>query len=121
MSQEYNNSTAGAAGCTYSRLANIYSGQNLNKIVNQGTYIVPKLCPNGPIGSSYPPKYDTLSHGQKYLCGGHFDVKGAYPMADCASCNVDYVQRPCTGNIAGQCNSASVEGYRRKRNGFKLW
>ena len=109
--RDYQGPTVGQAGCTYSRLGNVYSGQMAGRNVEQNTYVVPKLCSNGP-GPSYPPKYNTLSHGQAYQCGGYFNVKGAYPFADCASCKADYVQRPCKGNI--NC-SASVEGYRGRR------
>lgn len=108
--RDYQGPTVGQAGCTYSRLGNIYSGQTAGKNVAQNNYLVPKLCPNGA-GPNYPPKYDTLSHGQQYQCGGYFNVQGAYPLADCKSCNVEYVQRPCKDNI--NCN-ASVEGYRNR-------
>ena len=50
-----------------------------------GSYIVPKLCPDGA-APNYPPRCDTFTHGQNYLCGGYFSMQGAYPLADCTSC-----------------------------------
>lgn len=115
MSQyrEYSNVTSNQAGCTYSSLGSTYNGLFAgNEIASQANYTVPKLCMNGP-GATYPPTYNTLSHGQDYLCGGYFSMKGAYPLATCDSCNVEYIQRPCAGNILNQCNPspATKEGF----------
>lgn len=106
MSQQYRDylgSAVGQQGCTYSRLGNIYAGQSQadDGAPAMNTYIVPKLCPNGP-APNYPPRYDTLSHGANYLCGGYFSVKNAYPTANCGPCNAEYVDRPCRGFIS--CN-----------------
>jgi len=82
-------------------------------------YVVPKLCPNGP-APNYPPAYNTLSHGQDYMCGGYFSMKGAYPGASCKSCNATYIKRPCAGSMMNQCTAPapapvvqkpSTEGY----------
>lgn len=112
--REYQAPIVGQARCTYSNLRNIYMGQQADGVVpSQSEYIVPKLCPNGA-GPNYPPRYDTLSHGQNYLCGGYFSLKGAYPYATCTSCQSDYVKRPCSGNIYGVCsnkNGGNKEGY----------
>jgi hypothetical protein len=106
----YNGSTVNQTGCTYSRLGSIYSGMSAGQDVKQDMYIVPKLCPDGP-GPSYPPQYDTLSHKQQYLCGGYFNVRGAYPFSDCSSCKAEYVQRPCKGVLS--CNVNVQAGSRR--------
>jgi hypothetical protein len=111
--REYQKPTVGQAGCTYSRLGNVYQGQMAGGAAAQNNYIVPKLCPNGP-GPNYPPKYDTLSHGQAYQCGGYFGLSGAYPFADCQNCQADYVQRPCKANINCAANASVSEGYRGK-------
>lgn len=114
--RDYQNPTVGQLGCTYSRLGNVYSGRSANgNVDSMANYVVPKFCPNGP-GPNYPPRYDTLSHGQAYNCGGYFDVSGAYPYADCTSCKAGFTTRPCKGNIAGACKPAApaTEGYRRR-------
>jgi hypothetical protein len=103
--KEYNNSTVGELGCTYSSLNRVYGGKMADgRVVRQQNYVVPKYCPNGP-GPNYPPRYDTLSHGGQNNCGGHFSMKGAYPYASCDSCVTPYpngqpfVERPCRGYI----------------------
>lgn len=84
---EYQQPTVGQDGCTYSSLGSTYSGQDASGLVADMTqYLVPKYCPNGP-SPNYPPRYDTLSHGQKYQCGGYFTLKSAFPQADCTSCS----------------------------------
>ncbi len=107
--RDYNAPTVGQAGCTYSRLGSIYSGQMAGAIPQDGSYLVPKYCPGGP-GPNYPPKYNTLSHGQDYMCGGYFNVTGAYPYADCTSCKTGFVSRPCKSTIDCQ----TVEGYKKE-------
>ncbi len=110
MSQyrEYSNVTTNQAGCTYSNLGSTYNGRFAgDQIQSQANYTVPKLCMNGN-RPNYPPTYNTLSHGQDYLCGGYFSMKGAYPEASCDSCNAEYVQRPCAGNILNQCNASQA-------------
>ncbi len=103
--------TVGQPKCTYSSLGSVYSGQMAGMVGAQGSYVVPQYCPSGP-GPNYPPKYNTLSHGQTYLCGGYFNVSGAYPYADCTSCKSNFVTRPCKGNI--DCATPAVEGFRRR-------
>jgi hypothetical protein len=111
QNREYQGLFTQRSGCTYSSLGNVCSGGGSNSfqvpLANQG-YVVPKFCPDGA-EPNYPPRYDTLSHGQKYQCGGYFNVSGAYPYATCSSCNSSFVNRPCNGNI--QCGNNIVEGY----------
>jgi hypothetical protein len=127
MSHEFNNRMANEASCTYSALGSIYSGLSADNVVpGQANYIVPKLCPNTP-SLNYPPNYNTLAHGQEYMCGGYFDIRKAYPEADCKSCNATYVARPCKGNIDAICNpppvvAPSSEGYiDREHHYAKRW
>lgn len=110
MSQyrDYSAPTVGQSRCSYSSLANVYSGRSAgNETMNMANYVVPKLCANGSQFGlpSYPPPYDTLSHGQQYACGGYFGFAGAYPFANCTSCKADYIQRPCKGDIFNQCGA----------------
>lgn len=114
MSQykDYQKPTVGQAGCTYSQLGNIYSGMSAEReSVKMADYIVPKFCPNGG-GPNYPPKYDALTHGKAYLCGGYFDVKSAYPYAGCNTCQSEFVKRPCKGTINQQCMNPKVNSYK---------
>lgn len=98
MSNEYQAPTVGQARCTYSNLGSIYGSRGATT-----QYTVPALCPNNPNAPSYPPRTDTLSHGQSAPgCGGYFSMKSAYPFADCTSCNAPYAQRPCAGLF--KCN-----------------
>lgn len=97
---EYQAPTVGQARCTYSNLASIF-GSNTSKA---GAYTVPALCPNNPNGPSYPPTINTFSHGQTTpSCGGYFSMKGAYPFANCTSCNASYTTKPCNGPFT-YCN-----------------
>lgn len=96
--KEYQRPMVGAKGCSYPRLGNIYGGAQATQ-----EYVVPKICANGP-GPHYPPRYDALSHGLQHSCGTYFDMKGAYPYADCTSCKTEYTTRSCGGKIA--CNSS---------------
>lgn len=118
MSQykDYTNPTVGNASCTYSKLASVYSGQMAGSHVpSSANYTVPKLCPNNGSGLSYPPRYDTLQHGNQASCGGYFHLNSAYPNATCNTCNAEYVQRPCAGNIHSACTPPSTkEGYRHR-------
>lgn len=109
--RDYQSPTVGQAGCTYSSLASTYSGKMASggAYAPMANYVVPKMCPSGP-GPQYPPAYNTFSHGQAYNCGGYFNIKGAYPYATCSSCQLSFTERPCQGNIRGQC-SGGVEGY----------
>lgn len=117
QTRDYQGAAVGQAGCTYSRLGNVYSGMMAGMDAKQDSYMVPKLCPSGP-GPNYPPKYDALSHGSNYLCGGYFNVQSAYPYSDCSSCKAEYVQRPCKGPMT-QCNAPQTqEGYAKPRRGF---
>lgn len=121
-SKEYQSSSVGEMGCTYSQLRN-YSkhlqlapqagdvASNLNQChadyaaqqaAPVGQYNVPKYCPSGP-GPNYPPAYDTLTHGGKGGCSGHFNMLAAYKHADCSGCHVQRTTRPCTGNIYAAC------------------
>lgn len=109
--KEYSAPTVGQNACTYSMLQNTYSGASADgRMPVQNTYVVPKLCPNGP-GPNYPPKYDALTHGVDKQCGGYFNILHAYPYADCERCNAPYVTRPCDGNIS--CGN-TVEQYYHK-------
>lgn len=123
--KDYQGLSVGQAGCTYASLRNTYgfaspasslaSSCNNNPAANMAyslgavqapkmsNYIVPKMCPNGP-GPNYPPRYDTLSHQQPYLCGGYFNITSAYPDANCTDCALTFTNRPCSGNIMNQCN-----------------
>lgn len=107
--REYQAPTVGQSGCTYSSLANTYAGKMAGReSAPMAMYVVPKLCAGGQ-GPQYPPAYNTFSHGQQYNCGGYFNIKGAYPFATCNSCKLDFTERPCKGNILGQC--ATKENY----------
>lgn len=87
----------------YNNLGQICQGQNLAPIVGvPSIYTVPKYCPSGP-GPNYPPKYDALSHGFGYQGQGYFDLKKAYPFADCVNCAATMVNRPCAGFVS-ECN-----------------
>ncbi len=108
--REYQGPTVGQVGCTYSKLGNISSGQMAGQTITQNSYLVPNYCSSGA-GPNYPPPYNTLSHGQAYNCGGYFNIKGAYPYADCVNCATNFVQRPCTGSIS----CGTKEGYRRRK------
>jgi hypothetical protein len=103
MNKEFQQTSfVGQNACTYSQLAGVY-GANTPAA---GQYTVPLLCPNSKSGPSYPPRHDTFSHGLTTpICGGYFNLKSAYPFADCTSCNAPYIQKPCNGKI-------SCEGYR---------
>ncbi len=89
----------------YNRLNQIWSGQMVSDQVNvkRGTYTVPKICPQGE-GPHYPPSYSTLHHDldESHRHGVYFNMKGAYPFADCESCKVSMTERPCLGHI--DCN-----------------
>lgn len=115
--REYQAPTVGSSGCTYSSLNKSYGLHSAPsaQVSSMANYTVPQYLPNGA-GPNYPPKYNTLSHGQEYVCGGYFNMQGAYPYASCESCNVNYVQRPCNGNLNGGSASAPVaESFRRRR------
>jgi len=143
MSQyrEYQNPMVGQASCSYSNLRSTYGPSgSFAEIPSMATYQVPKYCPGGP-APNYPPAYDTLSHGGKGGCGGYFNLKSAFPDANCSSClgkpfakyqnNMGYntasnipatalgqfVPRACASNVVNACSSGpSVsEGYRRRR------
>jgi hypothetical protein len=92
-------STVGESGCSYSSLNRTYGVGVSSQVASMANYTVPEYLPNNQNGPSYPPRYDTLSHGNDYLCGGYFSMKSAYPHASCESCNVNYVSRPCDGNL----------------------
>ena len=112
--RDYNAPTVGQSGCSYSSLNKTYGLHSSNQNVpSMAKYTVPQYLPNGS-GPNYPPKYNTLSHGQDYVCGGYFNMQGAYPHASCDSCNVNYVQRPCAGRLSQQPKTSS-EGFRRRR------
>ena len=97
---EYQAPMVGQSKCTYSNLSTTY-GSN----VSTNNYTVPLLCPNSATtGASYPPRPDTFSHGQSMpSCTGYFSMKSAYPEANCESCSIQYVQRPCQGKF--QCGN----------------
>lgn len=93
----------------YNRLNQIWSGEMASNVLSSksGSYTVPKLCPQGD-GPHYPPKYNTLHHGldESKRHGGYFNLTHAYPYADCESCKVTTVERPCLGQIP--CNGAAA-------------
>lgn len=109
MSKEYNGTSISQSSCTYKRMQDVYPPSDAKIIVSQGTYTVPQICPNSS-GLSYPPRPDTLTHGQSSSCGGYFNVKNAYPYASCDHCDETFVEKPCVGNI-----TCTKEGYRRRR------
>lgn len=90
----------------YNRLNQIWSGQMASEQValKRGIYTVPKICPEGKGVPLYPPSYSTLHHelDESHRHGGYFNLKGAYPFADCESCKVSMTERPCLGHI--DCN-----------------
>lgn len=94
---EYQAPIVGQAKCSYTSLNNIYGASS----ASAGQYTVPKLCPNSAsTGASYPPRVDTLTHGQKMpSCTGYFSMKSAYPEATCSSCDIQYVQKPCNASF----------------------
>jgi hypothetical protein len=140
MPIEYSKQTVGQNPCTYSHLRNMsgtpvlgpQSGMSYNTCekapgapdtrlfsnFNAGIYTVPLLCQNNDAYPDYPPKYDTLSHGSNYLCGGYFDMQKAYPRANCSSCDAPYTQRSCAGNIQEQCKQSSGIGASMARKGW---
>jgi hypothetical protein len=124
MSNDYNGVGSNLMGCTYSSLASTYGGktagsQNIDtEGIVYGEYTVPKLCPNGE-GPNYPPRYDTFSHGQSYLCGGYFNLKGAYPSAGCGDeCRVSDTKRTCNGKIS--CEAFQQAPVQKKKR-FSWW
>lgn len=98
QNREYQGHAVGHASCTYSQMKHLSAG-NAGQLSTPGHYVVPKYCPSGD-GAHYPPRHDTLSHGQSYMCGGYFNMKSAYPLAGCNSCKLSYTTRPCTGPIS---------------------
>ena len=87
MSQykDYTRPTVGQAGCSYSSLGHTYNNGLSGVVQPMNQYMVPDYCPDGP-GPNYPPRYDTLTHGQNGSCGGKFDLQTAYPYANCSTC-----------------------------------
>ena len=117
--QEYSAPSVGQAGCTYSSLDRTYTGSNQPfgvhaQVRNMNRYEVPDYRPDGP-GPNYPPRYDTLSHGQDAVCGGYFDMSKAYPYASCDSCQTQFVERPCDGNLPDVAPQSVSEGFRRRQ------
>jgi hypothetical protein len=99
--REYQAPAVGQQKCTYSNLRSTYQGQAAQgRSASMAQYVVPQLCPNGPTNYTYPPAYDTFSHGQQYTCGGYFGMKGAYPRANCTTCNAPYTKRDCRGRLS---------------------
>ncbi len=109
MSQhrEYQGKANAQQACSYSSLRNLKVPQAMGASVQDGSYQVPFVCPSGT-QTNYPPRIDTLSHGQAYTCGGYFQLKGAYQEP----CQDSMVARQCAGNIS--CTAAApvtVEKY----------
>lgn len=108
LTPEQNVANMGCLNAPGSNLPHILSQPSANVragYVNSpamSNYVVPKLCSDGP-GPNYPPRYDTFTHNQPYNCGGYFNLVGAYNYANCTDCAQQFVQRPCSGNIAGNC------------------
>jgi hypothetical protein len=103
--RDYTKPVVGQSGCSYSSLRNVWGSGN----EGLSNYTVPNLCPTGE-GPNYPPRYDTLTHGNKGgACGGYFHLKSAYPYAGCDTCSASYVNRSCTGDIT--CN---LEKYKHR-------
>lgn len=105
---EYRNPAVGASGDNYVSLRTYNYNSALDVPICDGipsmcNAVVPKYCPAGP-GPNYPPKYDTLHHGQKWPAhGGYFNVKAAYPYTDGCNCGTEFVVRPCDGFIDCPC------------------
>lgn len=110
MSQhrEYQGKANAQQACSYSSLRNLKVPQAMGASSQDGSYQVPFVCPSST-PTNYPPKSDTLSHGQAYTCGGYFQLKGAYQEP----CQDSMVSRACAGNI--DCSTApapvTVEKY----------
>ncbi len=103
---EYSHPTTNYAGCNYASLKNYNEGFGRGPVapVPTGTpsmavQTVPAYCPNNPVGTAYPPKYDTLQHGKPYNCGGYFGIMSAYPAAAGTKCATTFTNRPCAGFI----------------------
>lgn len=89
----------------YNRLNQIWDGKVAADVTRKvGSYTVPKLCPGAQDAPAYPPHYNTLSHGvdESKRVRGYFNLTGAYPFADCTTCKMSMVERPCLGQIP--CN-----------------
>lgn len=92
----------GSSGCTYTTLRNYNLGSIeaplCPQLPSMNVTTVPQYCPNSKI--SYPPRYDTLHHGQSGPgCGGYFNVLSAYPDFDQNGCGTQFVNRDCDGYI----------------------
>ena len=104
--REYTRPTVNSGVCTYTPLKDYNSGFGRGPVApimpgtpSMANTIVPKYCPAsfGP-GPNYPPKYDTLLHGQgAYSCGGYFNIHSAYPYATGKTCATQFVTRSCDG------------------------
>lgn len=103
---EYSHPTTNYAGCNYASLKNYNEGFGRGPVapVPTGTpsmavQTVPAYCPNNPVGTAYPPRYNTLQHGEPYTCGGYFGIMSAYPAAAGTKCATTFTNRPCAGFI----------------------
>jgi len=103
MSGEYTAPTKNSSSCMYASLKNYNLGQPEAPLCggtpSMAVQTVPYYCPYGP-GPNYPPKYDTLQHGQGAgTCGGFFGIQGAYNYSDGKNCATKFVNRDCAGFI----------------------
>lgn len=88
MSNEYNNSTSGSAGCTYAHLGNYSAPYSMNVApqgkVFSGQYIVPQWNPIS---------YDSLT-APVGSCNGYYDITGAYGK-NAGNCQTTYRTSLC--------------------------
>jgi hypothetical protein len=102
---EFSGPTVNNQACTYSSLGSLHYNGDIQRLTPMSVTVVPQLCPDTDM-SSYPPRYDALSHGNRGNCGGYFTKKDAYPNQTCAGCKAPYVPRACDGNISCNPNAA---------------
>lgn len=95
MSGEYNGNIVGSSTCSYSNLCNYNGGPAMGKPMDKVPCMAQQIIPLW----TYPPPYDTLSHGNKGgQCGGFFNLKAAYPCTP--KDKNPFVKRPCTTSPA---------------------
>jgi hypothetical protein len=100
--REYNGKTIPTSqACTYDQLKQTYDGKSVdsNMMADPSIYDIPDMRYNSSVENAYPPRYDALTHGVGYQCGGHFGLKNAYPGATCTSCSAKRTTRKCDGNF----------------------
>jgi hypothetical protein len=105
MSNEFQGGSVNYPGCSYNTLCKLPVGANMAPV--QG---VPSMsCQIIPNWTGRP-SYDALTHGVPSCsmnCGGHFNLKNAYPWP----CKTGYHVRPCTSGCgAPVCNGGGPTG-----------